>query len=75
MRKVVKNSVITVKAMKRHPQMILTESGRNYYIQPDLYTNCVKFAEWYYWILKRNNNKFIVLKVIPTCLEQVLNNL
>lgn len=64
MRKVRKNSIITVRAMKRHKQMILSDTGRSLLIKPDLYTNNTPFAEWMYWVLKRTNNDYIVLKVI-----------
>ena len=64
MRKVHKNSIITVRAMKRHKQMILSETGRSLLIKSDLYTNNIPLAEWMYWVLKRTNNNYIVLKVI-----------
>lgn len=51
--------------MKRHPELILAESGRNYQIISDLYTNWVKSGEWQYWILKKKGTKYSVLKVIP----------
>lgn len=50
--------------MKRHPKMILTESGRNLYIKDDLYTKYIPFAQWMFWILKKKNNTYTVLKVI-----------
>lgn len=64
MRKVRKNSIITVRAMKRHKQMILSDTGRSLPIKPDLYTNNIPFAKWMYWVLKRTTNDYIVLKVI-----------
>lgn len=77
MRKVRKNSIITVRAMKRHKQMILSDTGRSLPIKPDLYTNNIQFAEWMYWVLKRTVNDYIVLKVIcpseisPTSLDLI----
>lgn len=65
MRTLLHNQVITVKAMKRHREMILLENGRNYLIHADNYTDNIPFIQWRYWILKRKGNKFKVLKSIP----------
>lgn len=67
MRKLQKNTIVTVKAIKRHPELILSDSKKNYWIKADSFTNAIPSAQWYYWILKPKGNKFIVLKAIKTC--------
>lgn len=63
MRILKRNSIITIKAAKKHPQLILSESGRNYQIISDMYTNGIPFAEWCYWVLKPKGYKYLVLRV------------
>ena len=63
MRKLIKNPIITVKAIKRHKQLLLTDTGRSIPIKADIYTDCIPYAEWRYWILKLPN--YTVLKAIP----------
>lgn len=42
--------------------MIQLESGRNYMIYKNIYTNNLPFAKWGYWVLKKQKNKYNVLK-------------
>lgn len=65
MRKIHKNNQITIRALKRHQEMILSDSGRTYLITPDGYTRCIPFAEWRFWILRKKGNRYSVLKSIP----------
>ncbi len=45
--------------------MLLTDYGRTILFKPDTYTKEIKLAEWRFWIIKKKNNSYIVLKSIP----------
>lgn len=57
---------ITVKAKKRDENSLFTDYGVTLVITSDLYTRCIPFSVWRFWILKPlNNNKYSVIKSIP----------